>query len=92
MNDKIYNLAKKMDDINYDHDTYGYKDSLDTTDTLDEGRLKAIKEIYIDLIEGNIKQYIDFLNDIIEEGKQIKDYSLEQIQKLIKELNQFYQN
>ena len=41
MNDNLYNLAKKIDDINYEYDYYSYMDNLDTTEPICEGRLKA---------------------------------------------------
>ena len=86
MNDKLYNLANRVDDINYDYDTYSYMDNMDTTEPICEGRLKATKEVYIDLIEGNIEHYIEFLKDIIVEGEVMEGYPMEHIQEVLKEL------
>ena len=91
MNNKINTLAKKIDSINYEYDYYSYMDNLDTTDTIYEGRLKATKEVYIDLIEGNIEHYIGFLKGIIAEGIPATvypsvGYSIEQVQEISEEL------
>ena len=89
--DNLYDLANKLDDINYEYDYYSYMDNLDTTEVICEGRLKATKEIYIDLIEGNIEHYIEFLKDIIIEGIPATvypavGYSIEQVQEVLEEL------
>ena len=86
MDIKLYNLAKKIDDINYDYDTYSYMDNLDTTEPICEGRLKATKEVYIDLIEGNTSLHIEFLNDIIVEGEAMEGYPMEHVQEVLEEL------
>ena len=84
--DKLYDLANKIDDINYDYDTYSYMDNLDTTEAIGEGRLKATKEIYIDLIEGNIIPYVEFLKGIIVEGEVMEGYPMEHVQEALEEL------
>ena len=86
ISDNLYDLANKIDDINYDYDTYSYMDNLDTTEPICEGRLKATKEVYIDLIEGNTIDYIDFLNDIMEDD--IEGDLLNQAKKVLKELEE----
>ena len=86
MDIKLYNLANKIDDINYEYDYYSYMDNLDTTEPICEGRLKATKEIYIDLIEGNTSHYIEFLKDIIADGEVMEGYSMEHVQEVLKEL------
>jgi len=86
MNNKINTLAKKIDDINYEYDYYNYMDNLDTTEVIGEGRLKATKEIYIDLIEGNIEHYIEFLKGIIVEGEAMEGYPMEHVQEVLEEL------
>ena len=83
---KINTLANKIDDINYDYDTYSYMDNLDTTEPICEGRLKATKEVYIDLIEGNIEHYIEFLKGIIVEGEVMEGYPMEHVQEVLEEL------
>ena len=47
MNDKLHNLANKINNINYSYDTYSYMDNLDTTEAIGEGRQKATKEKFI---------------------------------------------
>ena len=84
--DKLYDLANKIDDINYDYDTYSYMDNLDATESIYEGRQKATKEIYIDLIEGNTSLHIEFLNDIIVEGEATEGYPMEHVQEALEEL------
>ena len=86
MNNKLYNLANKIDDINYDYDTYSYMDNLDTTEPICEGRLKATKEIYIDLIEGNTSLHIEFLKGIMVDGEVMEGYPMEHVQEVLEEL------
>ena len=88
MNDKLHNLANKIDNINYNYDTYSYMDNLDTTEAIGEGRQKATKEIYIDLIEGNTSHYIEFLKDIIADGEVMEGYPMEHVQEILKELEE----
>ena len=86
MNDKLHNLANKINNINYSYDTYSYMDNLDTTEAIGEGRQKATKEIYIDLIEGNTSHYIEFLKGIIVEGEVMEGYPMEHVQEVLEEL------
>ena len=88
MNDKLHNLANKIDNINYNYDTYSYMDNLDTTEAIGEGRQKATKEIYIDLIEGNIEHYIEFLKGIIVDGEVMEGYPMEHVQEVLKALEE----
>ena len=88
ISDNLYDLANKIDDINYDYDTYSYMDNLDTTEPICEGRLKATKEVYIDLIEGNIEHYIEFLKGIIVDGEVMEGYPMEHVQEILKELEE----
>lgn len=87
--DKLYDLANKIDDINYNYDTYSYMDNLDDTESIYEGRQKATKEIYIDLIEGNIEHYIEFLKGIITEGEVMEGYPMEHVQEVLEELEEY---
>ena len=88
MYDKLYNLAKKIDNIKYEYDYYSYMDNLDTTEPICECRLKATKEIYIDLIEGSIEHYIEFLKGIIVDGEVMEGIPMEHVQELLKELEE----
>ena len=85
MNDKLYNLANRIDDINYEYDTYSYKDSLqDIVGTIDEARKEEVDRIYNDLLEGKTNDYIQFLSDIIEEVDSTLQYKVgKSLEKLI---------
>lgn len=82
MNDKLYQLAKKIDSCNYEHDRYGYLDYLykqDDTISISEARKKEVDAIYKDLIKNGVSEYIHYPTNIIEEIESILQH--EEIQE-----------
>ena len=85
MYDKLYDLAKKIDSINYEYDTYDYMDTLDMDYSIGEARTNRIDNIYNYILQGEIINYINWLNNIMEytEGELLK-----QVQEVLKELKE----
>lgn len=64
-NDELFSLARKLDEISYNFDTYDYHDQVGHYSTEKD---ENIKQIYNDLINDNTEQYITSLKEMIEEG------------------------
>lgn len=84
--DKLYELAKKIDDINYEYDIHEYMNNLDTTtSTIEEARKEQIDKIYYSLLAGYTKGYIYYLNDIIDD---IEGIFQDQVREVLKQLQE----
>lgn len=90
MNYRLHNLAEKIDDINYEYDHYNYMDTIvETTSIISEARRKEVDRIYSTLLEGNTSDFIQYLNDIIEEvDGEINFVLLHKAISTLRELNQ----
>ena len=60
--DKAEELAIKLDDLSYGYDTYNYNDYLDVYGSRED----CVKAVYSDLVNGNIREHLDFLDEVID--------------------------
>lgn len=77
---KAAELATKIDQFCYETDTYGYNDNVDDR----EANVQNLKN---DLISGNDRGAVDYLNSIIEDDRDPE--AIEQAKELLEQLHDY---
>lgn len=84
---KLKTVAAKVVDFYYEYDPYGFMDSTEVGETVDETKARMVENYYTELVDGNYQLILDEVYDPDLEDPQLRVKMLDIIES-IKKLKQ----